>query len=134
MMQQTAQRLRIGGNYNRLRQARGSRGRGGAPDASVDAALAHARLYTGRSLARARLAQRLFSRICYRRRAEGFHGRWRGRPAHASSHELAVASVSANAVDRWVPPVTAQGGAGMWRRAAALFARTTTVRLAGRWI
>jgi len=70
------------------------------------------------------------SSIFHRRRGCTFHGRWRGRPAHTSSHYLAVARVRANAVDRRVPPVMAQGGAGMWRRAGALFVCTATTRLA----
>ena len=130
----TARHKRIESYYNWLTELGGARGRQGAQAASVDAALAHVRAWTGLGSARSRLARRLGGRVFRRCCGPALGGHWQGRLACAWGHRLAAARAYAIAVYLRVPPVMAHDGAGMWRGAGALFARTATVRLVGRWL
>ena len=128
----TVRHKRIESYYNYPTELGGSRR--GAQAASVDAALAHARAWTGLGSARSRLARRLGGRVFRRCCGPALGGHWQGRLACAWGHRLAAARAYAIAVYLRVPPVMAHDGAGMWRGAGALFARTATVRLVGRWL
>jgi len=102
---QTGWRHRTDEYYDCLRGSRGSRGRQGARDASIDAGLACARLSTGLGSASSRLARRLYCRFCRRVCGPALYGRWKSRPARAR------ASFSMRPCDRARPACAAGDGA-----------------------
>ena len=97
---QTARHHRIDYYYNMLRKSRGSRGRRGARDASVDTTVLCARLWAGLVAARLRLGRRLGCRFCRRLCGPALCGRWQSRPARARARRVASARAHAIAIDR----------------------------------
>ena len=120
---QTARRQRIESYYNYLCEFGVSRGRRGAPAASIDAGLTWARVWTGLGSARSRLARPLFCRCCCRLCGPALCGRWQSRLARARARRGASARAHAIALDRRVPPATAHGTGGLWSAACAIVAR-----------
>ena len=96
----TARRQRIEYHYDLLREWRGSRGRHGAGDASVDESLACARLWACLGSACSRLGRRLGCRFCRRLCGPALCGRWQSRPARARARRVASARAHAIAIDR----------------------------------
>ena len=97
---QTARHHRIDYYYNMLRKSRGSRGRRGARDASVDTTVLCARLWAGLVAARLRLGRRLGCRFCRRLCGPALYGRWQSCPARARARRVALARAHAIAIDR----------------------------------
>ena len=97
---QTAWRQRIEYYYDLFRGWRGSRGRQGAGDASVDASLACARLWACLGSARSRLGRRLGCRLRRRLCGPALSGRWQSGSARARARRVSSARAHAVALDR----------------------------------
>ena len=96
----TARRQRIEYHYDLLREWRGSRGRHGAGDASVDESLACARLWACLGSACSRLGRRLGCRFCRRLCGPALCGRWQSGSARVRARRIASARAYAIALDR----------------------------------
>ena len=99
---QTAWRQRIEYYSDLFRGWRGSRGRQGAGDASVDASLACARLWACLGSARSRLGRRLGCRLRRRLCGPALSGRWQSGSARARARQVASVRAHAVALDRHV--------------------------------
>ena len=122
----TVRHKRIEPYYNYLSKLGGSRGRRGARAASIDAALRHARAWTGLGSARSRLARRLGGRVFRRCCGPALGGRWRGRLASARGHWLAAARAHAIAPGRPAAYGVTHIQGGFWSAADALCALIVT--------
>jgi hypothetical protein len=131
--QQTARRQRIEYHYGLLREWRGSRGRHGAGDASVDASPACARLWAclaARFPPRLpRLGCRFRGRLC----GPAFRGSWRGCPALAKALIVASACSHAVALDRYVTRDVAHVWVGPASTKCAMLSRGGTTHGLGHW-
>ena len=96
----TARRQRIEYHYDLFREWRGSRGRHGAGDASVDESLACARLWACLGSACSRLGRRLGCRFCRRLCGPALCGRWQSGSARVRARRIASARAYAIALDR----------------------------------
>ena len=97
---QTAWCQRIEYHYELFREWRGSRGRQGAGDASVDASLVCARLWACLGSARSRLGRRLGCRLRRRLCGPALSGRWQSGSARARARRVSSARAHAVALDR----------------------------------
>ena len=97
---QTAWRQRIEYYYDLFRGWRGSRGRQGAGDASVDASLVCARLWACLGSARSRLGRRLGCRLRRRLCGPALSGCWQSGCTRARARRVASARANAVALDR----------------------------------
>jgi hypothetical protein len=131
---QTARRHRIDYYYDIFREWRGSRGRHGAGDASVDASLACARLWACLGSARSRLGRLLGCRLRRRLCGPALSGRLRCRPARARGRWWASARAHAIALDRQGTRDVAHGRVGPASTKCVMLLRGGTAHVLGHWV
>jgi hypothetical protein len=120
-------RHRIEYYLHRLSELRESRGRRGARDASVDAALAHACVRACLVLARSRLDRQLCGRVGCRGHGPAFRGHRRGRSTRVGCRQLSATRPPGRLGARDVT----HGGVEFWRAARGqqvLFSRALRSR------
>ena len=123
----TARHKRIEPYYNYLPELGGSRGRRGARAASIDAALRHARAWTGLGSARSRLARRLGGRVFRRCCGPALGGRWRGRLASARGHWLGGSARPCDRARSACCVRVARNPGGFWRAVRTHWALSCSV-------
>ena len=132
--QQTARRQRIEYHYSLLREWRGSRGRHGAGDASVDASPACARLWACLGSARSRLGRRLGCRLRRRLCGPALSARCQSGSARVRARRIASARAYAIALDRQGTRELAHARVGPASTKSVMLSRGGSAQVLGHWV